>query len=145
MAKRVLFIDDDIGRISSHVEMLEMEGNRVETMSSAKEALATFSAHADEYDVIILDVMLPRDDFTQEETNFGRETGLVLLEKLRGLDASIPIIVLTVVRDPEARRRAASFRAVTYVEKPLLPSTLCELLSQVCAPSEGGASGGEVR
>ena len=127
MSKKILFIDDDVKRVSSHIEMLQMEGYEVETEASAQKALEAFMKNPSGYSLIILDIMMPKDEFTRQETNFGRNTGLVLLEKLRGISKDIPIIVLTVLRDQNVIAKAKKFGVAEYLLKPQLPSNVIEL------------------
>jgi CheY-like chemotaxis protein len=133
MAKRVLFIDDDVKRIESHIEMMRIEGYDVEIQRSSQKGLEEFRTHKDNYDIIILDIMMPRGEFTQEETKYGRITGLVLLEKLREMSKDIPIIVLTVVRDPKLMKKARELEVTEYLLKPQLPSALMEVIEKCLA------------
>ena len=67
--KNILFIDDDYNRSSSLYEMLRIEGYNIKVATAAKEALEEFIKNKDNYDIIILDVMMPSGDFmTKEET-----------------------------------------------------------------------------
>jgi CheY-like chemotaxis protein len=128
MSRKILFIDDDVKRISSHIDMLRMEGYEVESEPSAQKALESFTKNPSGYCLIILDIMMPKDQFTREETKYGRETGLVLLKQLREISKDIPVIVLTVLRDPNVRERAIKLRANEYLLKPQFPSKLIEVV-----------------
>jgi len=130
MSKKILFIDDDVQRVSSHIEMLRMEGYEVEPEPSAQKALEAFTKNPSGYSLIILDIMMPKDEFTREKTNFGRTTGLALLEKLRGISEKIPIIVLTVLRDPTVMEKAKKLGANEYLLKPQFPSNLIEVVEK---------------
>lgn len=130
MCTRVLFIDDDAKRVSSHTEMMGIEGFDVRIMTSAQEGLEELKAHKDDYDVVILDIMMPKGEFTREETNHGRTTGLVLLEKLREISRDIPIIVLTVLRDPTIMKKAKKLGIGEYLLKPQLPSKLIKVVEE---------------
>jgi len=129
--KNILFIDDDYKRLSSHFEMLRIQGYTVNAVTSAKEALEEFRENKDKYDLIILDIMMPKDEFTREETSFGRTTGLVLLKKFREISEEIPIIVLTVLRDPTIMEKAQKLGVNEYLLKPQLPSQLAEAIERV--------------
>lgn len=129
--KSILFIDDDYKRMGSFEEMLNIEGYAVKFITSAKEVLEEFRLHKDNYGVIILDIMMPKGEFTREETNYGRTTGLVLLEKLRQISKDIPIIVLTVLRDPSVMEKARKLGVNEYLLKPQLPSKLIEVVEKL--------------
>lgn len=133
----ILFIDDDIRRASSHIEMIELSGRVVELANSAHGAVETFSRSKGAYSCVILDMMMPAGQLcTAEETNFGRTTGLVLLKKLRDIDASIPIVVLTVDRSPDTVQKAMSLGATEYLLKPVRPSRLIEVLDRIAGNGE---------
>lgn len=129
--KSILFIDDDYMRVSSHIEMLTVQGYNVHGVTSARQALEEFRINKDNYGVIILDIMMPKGEFTREETSHGRTTGLVLLEKLREISKDIPIIVLTVLRDQSVMEKARKLGVNTYLLKPTLPSQLGEAIALV--------------
>jgi len=112
------------------VEMLNIEGYAVKFVISVKEALEEFRIHKDNYGIIILDIMMPKGEFTPEETHKGRTTGLVLLEKLREISKDIPIIILTVLRDPSVMEKARKLGANEYLLKPQLPSRLIEVIER---------------
>jgi CheY-like chemotaxis protein len=128
--KNILFIDDDYNRLSSHIEMLKIQGYDVKGINSAKEALEELRMKKDKYDVIILDLMMPVDEFGVEETKNGRETGLVLLGKLREISKDIPVIVLTVLRDPSVMEKARKLGVNEYLLKPQFPSKLIKVIEK---------------
>ncbi|MCP4610579.1 MAG: response regulator [Planctomycetes bacterium] len=130
--KNILFIDDDLTRITSTIEMLEIEGYKVQSERSAGHALKEFKKNPTDYSLIILDVMMPIDDFTREETKFGRETGLVLLKKLREISKNIPIIMLTILKDLRVMEEAKKLGANEYIRKPQLPSQLITVIRTLC-------------
>ena len=134
--KNILFIDDDYKRVSSHIEMLEIQSYIVNSVTSAKEALEEFKIHKGNYDIIILDIMMRKDEFTPEETHHGRTTGLVLLEKIREISKDIPIIILTVLRDANVMEKARKLGANEYLLKPQLPSTLIKVVEKLIQKQE---------
>jgi CheY-like chemotaxis protein len=139
--KKILFIDDDFKRVDSHAEMMRVAGYEVNLQESAEGALEGFRTRKEDHDVVILDMMMPRGEFTQEETRHGRVTGLVLLEKLREISKDIPVIVLTVVRDPRVMEKAREFGADEYLLKPVFPSALIKAIERVIADRMGGVRG----
>jgi DNA-binding response OmpR family regulator len=113
---RILVADDDLGVLDAIAYSLEREEFEVDTVSDGEAALA--AARADGYDLLILNVMMPR--------LFGTDV-------LRELDSngSLPAVVLVSARDSRADRiLGLELGADDYVTKPF---GLNELVSRVRA------------
>jgi len=100
---RVLVVDDE-GALREFVRRnLEVRGYRVVTSSNGLEALASF--HAQPFDLVILDLMMPNMDGL-EATRRIRERSLV------------PIIILTALGEEQDKVRAFETGADDYLTKP---------------------------
>ncbi|MCZ6890030.1 MAG: ATP-binding protein, partial [Gammaproteobacteria bacterium] len=77
----ILFVDDEADLRVVVAEMLGVLGYRVYVAATGTEALATFEAHHDTIDLVITDQTMPK--------MLGRQ----LAEKLREIDATVPIIL----------------------------------------------------
>ena len=55
----VLFIDDDVLRLSSHIETLQMEGFDVLTAADVESALKILKEHQFELSAVVLDMIMP--------------------------------------------------------------------------------------
>lgn len=124
MTGKVLFVDDDVKRMTSHVEMLEDAGYAVDLVSDVDETLQQVQEKGGEYACVILDIMMPPGRFGADATDRGRHTGLPVLKEMRRLAPDLPIVVLTVIADPAVRRQAMELGAKAYLTKPCLPSDL---------------------
>jgi DNA-binding NtrC family response regulator len=106
---RVLVADDQTDIVDALRLLLSEEGIDVVTARSPAEALERLEAA--EFDTAIVDLNYTRD------TTSGQE-GLDLLERIRGIDANLPVLVMTawssVAGAVEAMRRGAR----DYIEKP---------------------------
>jgi DNA-binding NtrC family response regulator len=106
---RVLIADDQPDILNALKLLLADEGYDVSTAQSPAEVLERLEAT--DFDTAILDLNYTRD------TTSGQE-GLDLLERIRGIDATLPVLVMTawssVGGAVEAMRRGAR----DYVEKP---------------------------
>ncbi|MEJ2183683.1 MAG: sigma-54 dependent transcriptional regulator [Nitrospirota bacterium] len=102
---QVLIIDDEAGIRESLADILTDEGYRVVTARSGEEALS----HAGERlpDVVVLDVWLPSMD------------GLDVLERIKGLSAELPVIMISGHGTIETAVRATRMGAYDFLEKPL--------------------------
>ncbi len=81
-AKKILIVDDDSMVREMMGMILEEEGYEMTGADDGVEALETYRADGS-FDIIITDLNMPRMD------------GLELINEIRGITKSIPIIVLT--------------------------------------------------
>ena len=106
---RILVADDQVDIVDALRLLLDDEGFEVVTARSPAEALDRVSAT--DFDAAILDLNYTRD------TTSGQE-GLDLLERIKRIDATLPVMVMTawssVAGAVEAMRRGAR----DYIEKP---------------------------
>ena len=103
--KSILVIDDD----RSICETLEMnfseKGYQVSTALDSEEGLALLKA--EEPDVVLLDVRMPKMN------------GLTLLEKIKGINKNIYVVIMTAYDDMQTTIRAMQLGAFEYIRKPI--------------------------
>jgi sigma-B regulation protein RsbU (phosphoserine phosphatase) len=106
---RALIADDQPDVTEALRLLLKREGYQIEAVHSPHALLENLSSH--EFDVVLMDLNYTRD------TTSGQE-GLDLLGRIRNLDASLPIVVMTAWANiplaVEAMRRGAR----DFIEKP---------------------------
>jgi DNA-binding NtrC family response regulator len=106
---RILAADDQTDVLNALLLLLSDEGYEVTTARSPAEALERLEAT--DFDLAILDLNYTRD------TTSGQE-GLDLMERIKALDATLPVLLMTawssVAGAVEAMRRGAR----DYIEKP---------------------------
>jgi len=121
---KILVVEDD-RKVAGFIEQgLREEGHAVDVAPDGDEA--TMLAHVNEYDMIVLDVMLPR------------KTGLQVAAELRREGRSTPILMLTARDATEDVVRGLDAGADDYLTKPF---KFDELLARVRAlVRRGGAS-----
>lgn len=113
---RMLVIEDE-ARISDFVRRgLESAGYAVDVAPDG--ATAMDHVHVTEYDLIILDLMLPDID------------GLALLEKIRNRKSSPPVLILSARDAVDDRVKGLEYGADDYLVKPF---AFVELLARVRA------------
>jgi len=111
---KLLVADDQPAILDALALLLGDEGFAVETARSPQQVVAAVGkavARSDEFDAALLDLNYARD------TTSGRE-GLDLLEQLRSLDPTLPIVVMTAWGSVEGAVEAMRRGARDYVEKP---------------------------
>src|SRR6267378_2619463 len=108
-APRVLIADDDTDVLTALRMLLRGDGWEVSTATSP--ALALRAAESSDFDVALLDLNYARD------TTSGGE-GLDLLERMRAMDATLPLVVMTAWGSVEGAVAAVRHGARDYVQKP---------------------------
>ncbi len=113
MSARVLLADDDRGVLEVVTYGLQKEGFHVRAVGDGETALDV--AAEETYDVVLLDVMMPK------------QSGLDVCRKLRA-ESSVPILMLT-AKDAELDRvLGLELGADDYITKPF---SLAELVSRI--------------
>ncbi|HEX9611737.1 MAG TPA: response regulator transcription factor [Gemmatimonadales bacterium] len=121
---KLLVVEDD-RKVASFIEQgLREEGYAVDVAKDGEEA--TMMAHVYEYDMIVLDVMLPK------------KTGLQLATELRREGRKTPVLMLTARDTTEDVVRGLDAGADDYLTKPF---KFDELLARVRALVRRGGSG----
>ncbi len=101
----VLIVDDEEGIRESLSGILEDEGYEVFTASSGEEALSAAKEHLP--DIVFLDIWLPDID------------GLEILPNLKGVDNTLPVIMISGHGNIEIAVKALKLGAYDFLEKPL--------------------------
>ena len=103
MAKRILIIEDEQAIQKILTEPLAFAGYKVTTASDGLEGINTF--HSQVFDLIILDIMLPKID------------GYAVCEMIRQ-ESKIPIILLTALDTEDDQIKGFDLLADDYITKP---------------------------
>jgi CheY-like chemotaxis protein len=125
----ILVVDDNATNRMVVEALCEMFDCSTESVTDGVEAVE--AAKAGRYDVILMDIKMPRMDGV---------TATREIRKLAGAAGRVPIIALTANADAEevAQYLAAGMRAV--VEKPIKPERLMEALDAALAEKGEGAA-----
>ena len=103
MAKRILLVDDEPLILKGLKYTLEQEGYETDSAMDGEEALRKFEESA--YDLILLDVMLPKKD------------GIEVCQRIRET-SDIPIIMLTAKGEDMDKILGLEYGADDYMTKP---------------------------
>lgn len=103
MAQRVLVVDDEKLIVKGIRFSLEQEGMEVDCAYDGEEAVQ--KAKENEYDIILLDVMLPKLD------------GFEVCQQIREF-SSVPVIMLTAKGDDMDKILGLEYGADDYITKP---------------------------
>ncbi len=113
---KLLYAEDEAAMLEAVVDILTYHKYAVDAVYDGEEALAY--AHAEQYDGIILDIMMPKLD------------GLEVLRQLRKEGLRTPVLLLTAKGEVEDRIEGLDMGADDYLPKPFV---MGELLARIRA------------
>lgn len=115
---RILIVEDEEKLATALARGLTQQGYAVDTLGDGKKAFTRISLHRNDYDLLILDIMLPSMD--------GHE----LCKAIREAGVTIPILILTARSETETKVDLLLSGADDYLVKPF---SFAELLARVHA------------
>ena len=104
MSYKILVVEDDNQIQELIVEFLSSQDYDVDVANDGVEGYEKFKEN--KYDLVILDVMMPRLD------------GHALCKMIRNLDKEVSIIFLTALGDEESEIKGFDLKADDYISKP---------------------------
>ncbi len=113
---KILIVEDEVKLADALGELLHRSKNVVDVMYDGEEGY--FAAKKGDYDVVVLDVMLPKMD------------GFEVAQRLRNNKINVPILMLTAKDDISSRVHGLDCGADDYLTKPFATE---ELLARVRA------------
>ncbi len=115
---KILLVEDEQKLAQALTKGLSLEGYTVDTIADGKKALTRISLHRSDYDLIILDLMLPSMD--------GHE----ICKQAREMNITIPILVLTARNETDTKVQLLLSGADDYLVKPF---SFAELVARIRA------------
>ena len=103
---KVLLVEDEQKLADALSRGLAHEGHTVDSVADGKKALTRISLHRSDYDVVILDLMLPSMN--------GRE----VVKQVRAMNITVPILVLTGNSEADTKVELLLSGADDYMIKP---------------------------
>ena len=122
---RVLLVEDDKNTSKSIEMMLKSEGMIVDSTDMGEDGLEIGKLY--EYDIIILDLMLPDMD------------GYEVLKKLRASKVATPVLILSGLTQTEKKIKGFGFGADDYLTKPFDKQELLSRIHAIVRRSKGHA------
>lgn len=117
---RVLIVDDEPGILFAYRRLLEQEGLTVDSCDCLCEALDYLDRHR--YLAVVADMRLEGSDSAD---------GLALLRKVRQQQPAAQIIIASGNSDEQVRGETAGLGVEHYLEKPVNPIRIVELLNRL--------------
>ncbi len=103
---RILIIEDEQKLAEALSKGLTHKGYAVDVITDGEKGLTRISLHRDDYDLVILDLMLPTMD------------GLNVCKEVRALGITVPILILTARNETETKVELLLAGADDYLVKP---------------------------
>lgn len=103
---RILVVEDEPKLASVIAKGLTAKGYAVDTIEDGGEALTRLLVHGGDYDLVLLDLMLPT------------KSGLEICQEARAANVTVPIIALTARSETEHKVELLQAGADDYVVKP---------------------------
>ncbi len=117
----ILVVDDELSMREFLNILLEKEGYEVTTASEASSALDFIKAQ--DFDLVLSDIKMP---------GMG---GLTLLEKIKEINNSIPVIMITAYASPENAVIAMKSGAFDYITKPFKVDEIIKIIKSAISAS----------
>jgi len=103
---KILLVEDEQKLADALAKGLAHEGYTADIIGDGKKALTRISLHRNDYDLIILDLMLPSMD------------GLEICRQVREMNITIPILILTARAETDTKVKLLLSGADDYLVKP---------------------------
>jgi DNA-binding NtrC family response regulator len=133
-AIRVLYIDDesDTEKMSSKFDILKDNNIEVTPVTKVEDVLPTLSKLHKSIDIVILDIIMPPEDYYSiDETAGGTTTGLRLLQDIRTGHSNLPIIIVSIKRTETADSAVEKYSVAEYLEKPVEALEIADAIKNV--------------
>lgn len=118
-SERILLVDDEAAVLKLEKRMLERLGYTVEAMAGSIDALRTFRADADRFDLVITDLAMPQ------------MTGDQLARQIMAIKPEVRIIICTGFSESLDAEKARQIGIDGFLMKPIVKSQLARLVRQV--------------
>jgi DNA-binding response OmpR family regulator len=107
---QILWVDDEIDLLRSHVMFLENKGYEVETAANGADAVDIVEERP--FDVVLLDEQMPGMD------------GLETLESVKAVRPEMPVVMVTKSEEEDLMEKALGSQISDYLTKPVNPSQI---------------------
>jgi DNA-binding response OmpR family regulator len=115
--KSILWVDDEVESLTSHVLFLEEQGFAVDTSAHGDDALVMLQRRP--YGVVLLDEQMP-----------GRR-GLEIFRAIRAIDGAMPVVMVTKSEEPETLKDAIGAEISDYLIKPVNPRQVLTVVTRL--------------
>jgi len=107
---RILWADDEIDLLQSHLLYLEDKGYHIDGVTNGEDAVS--AVREGNYDLVLLDEMMPGKD------------GLTTLMEIKEAEPGVPVIMITKNKEESLMEEAIGAKIADYLTKPVNPSQI---------------------
>ena len=115
--KDILWVDDEIDQLKSHIIFLESRGYKVTEASNGDDAVALVEKK--NFDLVLLDEMMPG------------KGGLATLEEIKEKSPHLPVIMVTKSEEEDLMDQAIGKKIDDYLTKPVNPSQILSAAKKI--------------
>jgi CheY-like chemotaxis protein len=115
--KKILWVDDEIDQLKSHIIFLEGRGYKVTEASNGDDAVSLVENQS--FDLVLLDEMMPGKD------------GLTTLEEIKEKSPHLPVIMVTKSEEENLMDQAIGKKIDDYLTKPVNPSQILSAAKKI--------------
>jgi DNA-binding response OmpR family regulator len=115
--KRILWVDDEIDGLKSHILFLENRGFEIRTAPNGEDALAMLEENG--FDAVLLDEQMP-----------GMR-GMTVFQEIRALQPRLPVVMVTKSEEEDLMAQAIGRRVDDYIVKPVNPTQVLSVLKRL--------------
>src|SRR3989344_6427551 len=130
--KRILIAEDSVHVRELLIKALQLNGYDSMTAEDGLEAIEKIQAGG--MDLVLLDITMPKLD------------GLEALARIKTINPSLPVVLISVLKDPDPMREAMKHNVVAYFQKPFNIHELIGSLNKILsvAPTAAAVPSGPV-
>ncbi len=110
MSSKILWADDEIDQLKSHIIFLEGKGFEVTPVTNGEDAISLIKTQT--FDIIFLDEQMPGMD------------GLATLEQIQVIRPSLPVVMITKSEEESIMEDAIGNKISDYLIKPVNPNQI---------------------
>ena len=115
--KRILWVDDEIDSLQSHIVFLQNKGFEIVSAMSGDDALVLIGK--ENFDLVLLDEMMPGKD------------GLTTLEEIKEKRPHLPVVMVTKSEEETLMDEAIGQKISDYLVKPVNPSQVLLVIKRL--------------
>ncbi len=115
--KSILWVDDEIDKLKSHIIFLEERGYKVTPVSNGDDAVSLIGKK--NFDLVLLDEMMPGKD------------GLTTLEEIKEKNPHLPVIMVTKSEEENLMDQAIGQKIDDYLTKPVNPTQILSATKRI--------------
>jgi len=122
--KNILWIDDEIEFLRSHIMFLESRGYSVTPVFSGDDGLHLIRENINRFDIVLVDEQMPGKD------------GITVLTEIKEMTSDLPVVMVTKSEEEELMEKAIGRRIDGYLTKPVNPSQILLVCKNLLQSSE---------